>query len=168
MALRHRPGPISPLLTSPVFVEQIRHHQDALRLAGERECPRTVHCTARMPATRQCKCRARRRSLPRTSFACSPKHARSSSNTAARSWGRSIPGAVGLKFGRSGWQLQRCGAESPARQDAHAGRGRSRQAVRRGRLERGTRRRSQPGAAPRGAGLHAGVPVLWRVAKPGR
>ncbi len=100
-------GQFPRLLTSPVFVEQIKQYQDALRLAGERDhadeyadfgvppdgalhsedagyTPMLVSGATTLLTS----------DLLRLLAEAQPVVI----DTATRSWGRSIPGAVGLKF----------------------------------------------------------------------
>jgi tetratricopeptide (TPR) repeat protein len=100
-------GQFPPLLTSPVFVEQIRHYQDALRLAGERDHADEYanfgvpadgalhsevagHTPMEVPGVKT----LRTPDLLRLLAEARPVVI----DTATHSWGRSIPGAVGLKF----------------------------------------------------------------------
>jgi adenylate cyclase len=100
-------GQFPPLLTSPVFVEQIRHYQAALRLAGERDhadeyadfgvpADGALHSedAGQTPMQVSGATTLLTSDLLRLLAEARPVVI----DTATRSWGRSIPGAVGLKF----------------------------------------------------------------------
>jgi adenylate cyclase len=95
-----------PLLTSPVFVEQIRRYQNALRLAGERDhadeeadfgvpADGALHgeIAGHTPAEAPGVTTIRTPDLVRFLGDARPIVI----DTATNSWGRSIPGAVGLR-----------------------------------------------------------------------
>ena len=100
-----------PLLTSPVFVEQIRRYQNALRLAGERDhadeeadfgvpADGALHgeIAGHTPAEAPGVTTIRTPDLVRFLGDARPIVI----DTATNSWGRSIPGAVGLRFAGQG------------------------------------------------------------------
>ena len=100
-------GQFPPLLTNPVFVEQIRHYQDALRLAGERDHA-DEYADFGMPAGGALHSEVAGHTpmeAPGVKTVRTPDLVRLLAearpiviDTATHSWGRSIPGAVGLKF----------------------------------------------------------------------
>ena len=163
-------------LSSPVYAEQVRRLQAGLRLAGERDhadeqadfgvpSDATLHndFAGLTPTTAPGVSTIRTADLARFLEQARPVVI----DTVSYSWGRSIPGAVGLKFAGLGGSLTDPCAGSLAQQDARTDRRRSQPADRRGRLELRTLRRTQSGTAPGRARLCAGllVPRRQRVGR---
>ncbi len=153
---------------SGAYAKLMRHVQDGLRLAGERDhadedadfgvpADSALHSEA---------AGATPKSAPGATTIRTPELARLLAearpvviDVVGCSCGASIPGAVGPEIRRIGWQRRRRGAGPSARQAARSDRGRFEPADCRSRLEFGTLRRTESGVAPCRPRLHAGLLV---------
>ena len=155
-------------LSSHVYAEQVRRLQAGLRLVGERdhadeEADFGVPSDATLrndfagltPTAAPGARTIRTTDLAKFLVLARPVVI----DTVSYSWGRSIARCGWSEICRFGWQPHRPCAGSPAQQDARADGWRSQQADCRGRLELRTLRRTQSGAAPGRARLHAGLLV---------